>query len=216
VTLKVDDAAVKRALKNAPEAMNKEIVDAMRRIGVGWERHVKERFKGGGKGARGGKNLYSRTGSLRRSVGFSISKERKALLMYSGNAATPYAGIQETGGTVRPKRKKFLTIPLSTAKTASGALSGSYKIRRRANGGYETDKGRTFIYKSKRGNLLIAVKRNNRKKVDLRRDTIYVLKKSVKIKARLGAWDAARLDGARGGAIRREIDVAVIRALETI
>ena len=213
--LKVQSDNVRLALESAPRIVNSEVVNSMREIGVGWERSVKQRFKGGGKGASGGKDLYSRTGALRRSVRFKLNRGARTLHMLVGDAATPYANIQEDGGTVRPKRKKFLTIPLDNAKTASGALSGSYKIRRDGRG-FKTDKGPTFIYKSKAGNLIVAVKRNNRKKIDLRRDSLYVLKKSVTIKARLGAWDAARLNGPRGKEIKHELDSGIVRALRLI
>lgn len=40
-------------------------------------------------------------------------------------SASPYAAIHETGGTIRPKRRRALAVPLEAAKTKAGGLKGS-------------------------------------------------------------------------------------------
>ena len=61
----------------------------------------------------------ARTGHLRRSIkavarGVGLDSEIRL------SANTPYAGVQEHGGTILPKKGKYLTIPLGAAKTAAG------------------------------------------------------------------------------------------------
>ena len=56
----------------------------------------------------------------------------------------PYARIHESGGTIRPTKRQWLTIPLGAAKTAGGALRG---------GALSFDN--TFFIRSRKGNLLI-------------------------------------------------------------
>lgn len=82
----------------------------------------------------------------------------------------PYARIQETGGVIRAKNAQYLTIPLPAALNPDGTPK-----KRRAR-----DWDRTFIKRSKSGNLLIF------RKVGDKIEPLYVLKKSVRIPARLG------------------------------
>lgn len=212
--------AASKAVTEVPYQMRTHVVDALRGIGADWERYVKESIGPGGKTNQGGPRLHNRTGALRRSVRFKLNKSRMAVRLMVGGKGAPHAGLQEYGGTVRPTRRKYLTVPLSNAKTASGAISGSARIRpaglRKTRKGkirrvFKTDRGETFIYRSRRGNLIVAVKPKT-KKPNLKRDSLYVLKKSVRVRPRLGAWDAVRLDGPRGNAIRRRLVLATKRA----
>ena len=82
----------------------------------------------------------------------------------------PYLRTHEYGAVIRPKRAKYLTIPLPAALKPNGTPK---KARAR-----QWD--RTFIMRSKKGNLLI-VRRDGRRIVPL-----YVLKRMVRIPARLG------------------------------
>lgn len=220
LTFKVKSA--EDMIDKIPYQMKVHVTDALRGIGADWERYVKTSIGPGGKMNQGGPRLHNRTGALRRSVRFKLSKGTLSVRMMVGGKGAPHAGLQERGGVVRPRgSKKYLTVPLPTAKTASGALSGSARIRpaglRKTRSGkirrvFKTDRGETFIYKSKRGNLIVAVKPKAGKKPNLKRDSLYVLKKSVRVRARLGAWDAIRLDGPRGAAVRRRIILATKRA----
>lgn len=81
-----------------------------------------------------------------------------------------YLSIHEYGGTIRATRAQFLTIPLPAALNSNG--TPKYMAARQWND--------TFVGRSKAGNLLI-FQRRGREIVPL-----YVLKKEVKIKARLG------------------------------
>jgi|GEM_PF-5941692 len=214
---KADETLAKLA-GSVKEQMNAEL----RRFGAQWERNVKSNFGPGGRNAQGGPRVRARTGALRRSVGFRLLASQNAVMLTVGDRATPYAGLQEYGGTVRPTRGKYLTIPLPTAKTSAGALSGSYRLRpgglRRGRNGrvrrvFKTDKGETFIFRSKQGNLIIGVKREGTK-FDPKRDSIYILKKEVKVPPRLGAWDAARFSGPHGEATFKGFEKAAIRGVK--
>ena len=76
------------------------------KIGLHLERRIKEQVSG--------KRLKVRTGNLRRSVYFRIVGSKDSIEVHAGidPKKAPYAAIQEEGGTIRPKRAKFLTIPV--------------------------------------------------------------------------------------------------------
>jgi hypothetical protein len=85
-----------------------------------------------------------------------------------------YLRIHEFGGTITPKKAKYLTIPLPPALNANGTPKKK-SAREWAN---------TFVARSKKGNLIIFQK--NGTKIT----PLYVLKKSVYIRPRLGMQDA--------------------------
>jgi len=86
------------------------------------------------------------------------------------STGTSYMTVQETGATIRPKRAKFLTVPTDYALDSRGI-----PLKRSAR-----EWGNTFVARSKKGNLIVFQKRG-RGIVPL-----YVLKKEVRIPARLG------------------------------
>jgi hypothetical protein len=112
---------------------------------------------------RSGKGVASIKSSVRVS-GNSLASIRGLI----GGAA--HLRIQETGGTITPKKSKYLTIPLPAALNANGTPKKK-SARQWAN---------TFVIKSKKGNLLIV------RKVGTSIEPLYVLKKSVYIPPRLG------------------------------
>lgn len=81
-----------------------------------------------------------------------------------------YMDMHEHGGWIRAKNAQYLTIPLPAALNANGTPK---KPRAR-------DWENTFVSRSKRGNLIIFQKRGRRV------IPLYVLKKKVRIPARLG------------------------------
>jgi len=88
---------------------------------------------------------------------------------------TGIASVHERGATIRPKRAKYLTVPLPPALTGRG-LPKKPSAR---------DWKNTFVLKSKKGNLLIVQKKGKNELTPL-----YVLKKSVTIPKRLGFEEA--------------------------
>jgi len=120
--------------------------------------------------------LHVRSGRLRSSIGSLVKDEEKDLVGLVGSGVrqgdrVKYANIHETGGVIRPKRGKYLAIPLSSALTGSrGQLRGGATSAR--------DFPNTFFIKSKAGNLLIMQKQGGGAV------PLFLLLRSVKIPAR--------------------------------
>ena len=117
-----------------------------------------------------GQELNVRTGNLRRSL--QESRARKVQEIAGGVRGTvgtnvEYAEVHERGGTIRPKSKKWLTIPIGEALTASGVPRGSAR-----------DFDNTFFAHSRRGNLILFTKKGDGI------IPLFVLKKTVKIPRR--------------------------------
>ena len=111
-----------------------------------------------------GRNLKRRTGHLAQGLNWvSVRREGSNFVMELESKA-PYAAIQEHGGVIKPKKAKYLTVPLPAALTPAGVL------RKEAR-----EYPNAFIQRSRRGNLIIFDQRGN-KIVPL-----FVLKKEVKI-----------------------------------
>lgn len=67
--------------------------------------------------------LNVRSGLLRGSVGMEVvpGSDGPSLVVFAGRSAqVKYARIHEVGGTITPKRGKFLAIPVGPARTAAG------------------------------------------------------------------------------------------------
>lgn len=127
------------------------------------------------------RNAADRTGTLRRSFGHEVVGQGLTSELRVFSRGTPYAAIQEFGGTIKPKNKRYLTIPLPDAKTPAGALKGGARLVQRGERYFTADGDTTFVFRSKRGNLLVAARAKNG-----RRRLLYTLKPSVTLKARLG------------------------------
>lgn len=79
-----------------------------------------------------GRLLNTRSGHLKRSIGSIVRTEDGLPVAHIGSGVRQgkpleYAGIHEAGGTIRPKIKQFLTIPLRAAQTATGQTNFSAK-----------------------------------------------------------------------------------------
>lgn len=82
-----------------------------------------------------GRRLRVRSGNLRRSIAGTVQNQlRSPQVVLSaggrveGGGEVPYATTQEFGGTIRPKRVKWLAIPNEIARTPAGAAR--YKTAR--------------------------------------------------------------------------------------
>lgn len=106
-----------------------------------------------------------RTGELARSIGGKTYAIGSKVYSVVGSGVTgkrvKYARIQEKGGTVKPRTKKWLTIPIGGTQGRAANFPNS------------------FFIKSKAGNILLVERRG---KKGLR--PLFVLKKSVDIPAR--------------------------------
>lgn len=117
-----------------------------------------------------GDTLQRRSGGIR-NLARNIKVSRTASGTIEGQIGLGRFAIHETGGTIKAKRSRYLTIPLPAALNGSGV-----PLKKRAR-----DWDNTFVARSRRGNLLIF-----RKEVRGGVTPLYLLKPSVKIPARLG------------------------------
>lgn len=130
-------------------------------------------------GGFGGDKLHARTGLLRRSMKTTLEGTNFSDLKGSVHTDVVYAPIQETGGTISAKRAyatlpggPYLNIPLAANLTAAGVMRQNARDVFAAGG---------FIIKSKVGNYIVMSGVGQ---------PMFVLKRSVKIPARLGMENA--------------------------
>ena len=110
-----------------------------------------------------GQVLKRRTGRLVGGMGYTVKDEYGNIVGRVGDKVV-YAAIHETGGTIRPKTAKFLTIPLAAALTPAGVLR---KPARQWNNTYVA------------GGIIWQAKEKGQMSIPL-----FVLKRSVTIPAR--------------------------------
>ena len=82
-----------------------------------------------------GGSLGVRSGRLRNSVGLEMGQDAAGLTVrvFAGRGeGVNYAGIHEHGGTITPKRGRFLAIPVGPARTPSGVARGGWESPRTA------------------------------------------------------------------------------------
>ena len=103
-----------------------------------------------------------RSGQLRRGIKKKVIVTGDAYKLEVGTQGVKYARILEKGGTITPKRKQYLTIPLKGVKGRARDYPGA------------------FVIKSKKGNLLIVQRRAKKYKGSMLKP-LFVLKKQVKI-----------------------------------
>ena len=142
-----------------------KIDDGIYKQGVKWgsetEKKVKQNISSSG-------GIKTRTGKLRRSVGHKVTRKGHKITIAVGSGIPPkqsviYAKVQEKGsgylpgGVIRPKTKKYLTVPIGKTKGRAANFPNA------------------FIIKSKKGNLLIVERSGSGIK------PLFVLRKSVKI-----------------------------------
>lgn len=183
VVFNVPSAHVERMTREMPTAATANVRESVAQIGSQFLRtFLQERFRN--YDGKKGEKVASRTTALKRSFGVQQNADGSVSI---GSSGVLYAGIQETGGTIKPKKGKFLTIPLKAAQQPNGATRGQAKLVKKG-GAWHTD-GRvpgatdtaTFIRRSGKGTPIIYVQGRKGEPLPL-----YALVKSSKIPARLG------------------------------
>ncbi len=176
-------AEVKAVFKAELDRLLKRMIPLFTKNSALTATYIKTRLLTGGTSAT---KLKARTGRLRASTRGVKAKKNKDTIKAGVQFGTAYAGVhigkQGETTTIRPKNKKFLTIPLPAAQTKSGVSRGS-----------ATDKtayGETFIQKSKAGNLIIFGKRKGLRGKSAGKTAgslvpLFVLVKSVRIRKRV-------------------------------
>jgi len=122
-------------------------------------------------GGTGPKTLSKRSGFMLEAIRESITVDGATIPSIEGRIAIPgKRKIHENGGVLRPKKSKYLTIPLPAALDSRGI-----PLKPKAR-----DWKNTFVIRSKAGNLLIV----RRKGAGI--EPLYLLKTEVYIPPRLG------------------------------
>lgn len=186
-----------KALRQAPGAIARRLAPAFRLSGEEFKGKMRLRFTG-----RPG--LFTRTGFLHASIGYEVSGDGNldALTLRAFSAGTKYARLQEKGGTIRPVKAKYLTIPIEDNLTAAG-------VPRYPSAAALMAQGDTFVFKAKTGGLYI-VRRGNSGELEF----LWKLVKQVTVPPRLGFFSTWKdLSKPRTKRIRDAIAVGVKDAI---
>jgi len=161
------------SLTVAKDALRITLLDARDKVLGNFERYSKSNFIGGD-------NLRTRSGQLKASIKTSVRGTKLSALSGSFYSTSPTAPIHEFGGTVEAKKAyatvpggPYMNIPLPSNLSSNG-------IQLQSPAQVFSSGGR--IIKSKLNNFLVVSKQGL---------LMFVLKKSVYIKPRLGMVKAA-------------------------
>lgn len=185
---RIDIAGVKRMLARFPSALDTELRKGLKEHGLFFTQRMKrEQFTGYSGFSNSGSRLQARTGKLRNSFGSEVRGEigtsiPLTLAVFSQGAI--YSRLQEYGGTVKPKRAKYLTQPLPDNQTTAGVTR--YGSAREL---FERYPDQVRVMKARSGRLFIVSEgkpgaKTKKKNPDLL--WLFILRKSVKVPPRLG------------------------------
>lgn len=192
----VDMRALDRAIKIAPQVLKFELADGMDRISKGFLKRFRQQQLQGPPGVRGasGHGLF---GTFKRVCLVSPTIEGMGMQIYSDSKI---AKLHETGGVVTDPSGGRMAVPLSARSemfSAKGKLKGKYrKPRELKNVEPMRFKGQTFLVRIKKRAKMIL--------------PLYVLKRSIRLKPRLGfyrVWDS--LENYRIDILNKSIDKAL-------
>lgn len=178
LTTEIDTRKLDLAIKIAPKVLKYELADGMDRIGKGFLKRFRESQLQGPPGVRGasGHGLF---GTFKRTFFVSPSIEGMGIEVFS---QSKIAKLQETGGVVSDPSGGRLAVPLSVRTqmfTSQGKLRTMYKSPRELKNVMAMRlKGQTFLARVTKGFKKIL--------------PLYVLKRQVRLKPRLGfyrTWD---------------------------
>lgn len=217
---RVDIDKLVGVLKKLPSAIDVEMRKAFRQHGLNFRASmIKDRFGGFQSSAprpEGGK-MQNRTGTLRRSFGSEVVGglgKGTPLTLAVFSSGVKYARIQEYGGEVRPKSSKYLTVPLPDAMTRSGVVRASARQL------FQQYPDQMSVIRSPKSGQLFIVsdgKPGARNLIGKNAETqwLFVLKKSVELKPRLGfrdQWASPKMRQDRANLFNAAIDRAAAKA----
>lgn len=136
-SIRVDDTEVKRLLSRLPAALANEVAyQAVSALTADTQREIVERLSGG--------TLKTRSGTYKGSITSKIERHGD---LTRGTVGTTFVGanLQERGGTVSPKKRKFLTIPVGAAMTGSGVKRFDAPTALRSGAFFPTKAGGAFV-----------------------------------------------------------------------
>jgi hypothetical protein len=196
---------LKLATEIAPKELFRELRVSFGKDIADYKKRLKQRIGGSYSRYQLGSRtkLARRSGLLARSiVGSAYGRDLTTLGGFIGLKSW-YAPIHETGGTLTSKRSGgWLKVPTENALTARGRIKKELNEKKNRN---------KFVLKKSGRNILAfwPTGRGKRKKLVL----MFVLVKSVRIPARLGAMDLFR---GMIPEIERNANEAVLRAMNTV
>lgn len=203
----IDSRRFDDAMQKAPRIFKKEMKAVLEKEGEKWKARVRARFVPFQRHTNSPQaKLFHRSSKLKRSIKYKVSGRGVndvQMNLTVGNKNTPYANIQEHGGTIRPRNGKYLTVPMNYALTSKGNVKSRARIRKQGDS-YVTDLGSTFLLNRSGGRKYIAVDVNGKVKVlySLRKEVTIPGPKSTGDKSSLGAFDEAkRISGDRMSAL---------------
>jgi len=200
ITVKVNSQRFRDLLKRTPGIINDGLNVTANQVGIDFERRFKkDRMKRSSDAIDG---LRTRTGNLSQKFTRAVISEGNTRTLALGFSGVPYARIHEFGGTIRPKRAKWLTIPVGPALTASGVARGparSFNLK--------------FVPVSKAFALLVGTAGKGKKAAEA---VFFVLVKSVKLRPRLGFYAYHRAYFAPKGPWRAIVERGVQRTLRAL
>jgi len=178
LTTEIDTRALERAIKIAPRVLKFELGDGLDRISKGFLKRFRKGQLQGPPGVRGasGHGLF---GTFKRTFLVSPTIEGMSVHIFSDSKI---AKLHETGGIVKDPGGGRLAVPLSARMqmfTARGKLRTRYKNPKTLKNVHPMRfKGQTFLARvTKRAQKILP---------------LYVLKRQVRLKPRLGfyrTWD---------------------------
>lgn len=183
------EAAVRRLGSDLPKAM----LAAMRTVTLYLQAYVQKK-------KLSGDPLKVRSGRLRSSI-TGIAKIVDSRIVGIVGSKTPYSRIHEFGGEIRPKKGRYLTVPLPAAKTEAGVVRGRAR-----------DFKGTFLFRSKAGNLIIMGKPTPG---SLEVEPLFILKEVVRIPKRSYFVDSVKENKDRIGQIfKKNLEVLANRSTQ--
>ena len=156
-----------RTFRTYPALLADELGQALYDSGADWFVRMGKRFTAGQAG-RGNKSttLHNRSGNLYGSLNWKAKRGKRlrdvSLILRS--SGVPYALMQEFGGTVRPKKAKYLTIPLEGAVTPTGVLRRSMRKWIERTKGAKAPNERLRTTRDKSGQRLVFLVKGGRGK----------------------------------------------------
>lgn len=155
-------------------------------------------------GRLSGNPINRRTGNLARDWTMRVDETPVGLVATVGThgLADKYAGLQEYGGTITPKTSKWLWIPLKANLNGSGVAKLTPRQAIQAGGFISYKKNESPVFMGVTGS-------KSKRNTNFNTIPLYVLRKSVTIKGRMGAtklWEYSipRLEATVGAILQDE------------
>lgn len=150
--IRKDALIAAKVLRRYPDVLKRHATRALNQAGIAWRNEMFKRFRAPLPQPDRYTNLtlHTRTGRLKGSLSVQLTGNMLAdTKLTLASRGVPYAGVQEFGGTIRPRTRKYLTIPTKAAMTPAGVT------RKSAAAWFREAKGEVYVAQTKSGQLAI-------------------------------------------------------------